>query len=67
MTDTNEELINHRLGVLESDVKDLSANIYELTTSVKLLASGMVQVKWVGLAAAGSVITHMVKAIVTVS
>ena len=67
MTDTNEELINHRLGVLERDVKDLTANIFDLTTSVKLMAAGMVQVKWVGIAAAGSVITHMVGAIVTMN
>ena len=67
MTDTNEELINHRLGVLERDVKDLTANIFDLTTNVKLMAAGMVQVKWVGIAAAGSVITHMVGALVTMN
>ena len=31
------------------------------------MAAGMVQVKWVGIAAAGSVITHMVKAIITLN
>ena len=67
MSGTNEELINHRLGELERDVKDLTINIFDLTTSVKLMAAGMVQVKWVGIAAAGSVITHMVKAIITLN
>ena len=67
MTDTTEELINHRLGVLERDGKDLTANIFDLTTNVKLMAAGMVQVKWVGIAAAGSVITHMVGALVTMN
>ena len=49
MSDTNEELINHRLGILERDVKDLMANIY----------AGMAHVKWAGMAAAASVIAHV--------
>ena len=67
MSGANEELINHRLSVLERDVKDLTANIYDLTSSVKLLAAGMAHVKWAGMAAAASVIAHVANTLLTVS
>lgn len=67
MSDTNEELINHRLGILERDVKDLTANIYDLTTSVRLLAAGMAHVKWTGMAAAASVIAHVANTLLAAS